>query len=163
MIFYKTNQTNIFQFRVAGISVHNNRLLLHRAVNENFWTLPGGRCELMEESAVGLKREYAEEIGEDVEVIRPLWLAENFFTYNGETFHELLLTYLVDFKANSKCLTADRFEGAEGHNTLLFEWIPLTQLATTIIYPEFLKDRLPHLPQSMELIVQHSEGPRECM
>lgn len=163
MIFYKTNNTNIFQFRVAGISIHNNRVLIHRMVRDNFWTLPGGRCDLMEESAVGLKLEYVEEIGEDVNVIRPLWLAENFFTYNGEQFHELLLTYLVEFNANSQCLTVDRFEGTEGHNSLLFEWVLLAELPNVMLYPEFLKERLNQLPQSMELIVQHSNNLRESV
>ena len=159
MIFYKTN-SDIFQFRVAGISIYNDRVLVHRMARDNFWTLPGGRCDLMEESAIGLKREYVEEIGEEVEVVRPLWLAENFFTYNDENFHELLLTYLVEFKPDSKCLTVDKFEGTEGHQSLLFEWVPIAELDKVILYPEFLKERLQNIPEQMELIVQHSEEVR---
>lgn len=33
----------VFNYRVAGIWIKNGYVLLHRFVNDDFWTLPGGR------------------------------------------------------------------------------------------------------------------------
>ena len=39
-----------FNYRVVGIAVNGNQVLLHRAENDDFWSLPGGRVELLEPS-----------------------------------------------------------------------------------------------------------------
>jgi hypothetical protein len=32
-----------FNYRVAGVAVHHNSVLLHRVNSDPFWTLPGGQ------------------------------------------------------------------------------------------------------------------------
>ena len=39
------------------------RILLHRADYEDFWSLPGGRVEMLEDSREALRREMLEELG----------------------------------------------------------------------------------------------------
>lgn len=67
-----------FNFRIAGVSIHNNKILLHRTEKDSFWTLPGGRNEFNEFSKDTLLREMKEEIGENVEIERLLWV-RNFY------------------------------------------------------------------------------------
>lgn len=37
-----------FNFRIAGIAIDNNHVLLHRAAGDAFWTCSGGRAEIEE-------------------------------------------------------------------------------------------------------------------
>ena len=52
-----------FNYRVAGIALSEGRLLLHTSDRDDFWSLPGGRCEFGETSAEALVREMREELG----------------------------------------------------------------------------------------------------
>ena len=47
MIILKKDQ-NIFLYRVAGVAIHDEKLLIHRSILDDFWSLPGGRCEILE-------------------------------------------------------------------------------------------------------------------
>ena len=49
-----------FYYRVAGVLLDSDRVLLHRAIGDPNWVLPGGRCEFMEESTDCLRREMRE-------------------------------------------------------------------------------------------------------
>ena len=70
---------NCFNYRVVGVAIHENSVLLHQGEGEDFWTFPGGRAEFGETAEQTLKREMQEEIGVEVEVVRLLWFVENFF------------------------------------------------------------------------------------
>ncbi len=37
----------VFVYRVAGVAIYDNRVLVHRIVIDDFWSLPGGRCEFL--------------------------------------------------------------------------------------------------------------------
>ncbi len=39
-----------FNFRSVAVIIQNDHILIHRAVEDNFWALPGGRVELFENS-----------------------------------------------------------------------------------------------------------------
>src|SRR5262245_3617383 len=91
--FDKRNQR--FNYRVVGIAIYENQVLLHRAEDEYFWTFPGGRGELGEPATETLKREMREELGVEVEVVRLLWFVENFFTYEEMRYHEIALYFLM--------------------------------------------------------------------
>lgn len=53
---------NKFNFRVAGIAIHNNRILLHTTEKDDFWNLPGGRVEFNESTDQTIIREIKEEL-----------------------------------------------------------------------------------------------------
>ena len=78
-----------FNYRIVGVALHDGHVLLHRGESEDFWTLPGGRAELGEPAEETLRREMREELGVEVEVERLLWVVENFFSYQGRSWHEL--------------------------------------------------------------------------
>ncbi|MFA1821130.1 NUDIX hydrolase [Virgibacillus oceani] len=147
---FKTDE-GVFNYRVAGIWVQKGYVLLHKNVNDNHWTLPGGRVGIMEESNMALQREFQEELGIDVKVERFLWSSENFFNYDGKNFHEIGLYYLVtsitDYKFNQEA-----FFGMEG-NRLIYKWIPISRLNEVSLYPGFLKKGIKELPRHSQHIV----------
>lgn len=68
-----------FNYRIVGIALHNNQVLLHKAEGGSFWSLPGGRAELLEPATETLKREMREELDLDVQVERLVWIVEDFY------------------------------------------------------------------------------------
>ena len=87
------NGDSRFNYRVVGVAVHENSVLLHQAEGDDFWTFPGGRAELGEPAQQTLIREMREEIGAEVEVVRLLWFVENLFTYADRHYHEIALYF----------------------------------------------------------------------
>lgn len=87
-IIFRTDKA-VFNYRVAGIWIENGHVLIHRFVNDNHWSLPGGRVSITEESKTSLKREFLEELNVNIEVERLIWVLENFFNYEGKDFHEI--------------------------------------------------------------------------
>ncbi len=69
---------NLFQIRVTGILVEDGKILLvNQRVNENrSWSLPGGRLEHGETLENGIIREFFEETGLKVKVIKLLYVCE---------------------------------------------------------------------------------------
>lgn len=88
----KFKPKRIFQMRVAGIAFRDGHVLVHRATHEKFWSFPGGRAEMGEQSQDTLAREMVEELGVEAQVGRLLWVVENFFHYEGKDWHELGFT-----------------------------------------------------------------------
>lgn len=153
MITFDEKQTR-FVNRVAGIAIDYGRVLLQRAETDDFWALPGGRAELMEPSAETLRREMREELETDVEVERLVYVAENFFTYMGKTYHELGLYHLMHLSADSP-LRAENgpFFGHEGDLRITFQWYSMSELDQLRVYPTFLREGLKALPAHTTHIV----------
>ena len=146
-----------FNYRVAGIALDENQILLHRAVDEAFWTCPGGRAELGETGAQTLKREMEEELNEDVKVIRLLWVVENFFEYAQKNYHELAFYFLMQFPKGSKYLDKSKsFPGTGDDDHLEFKWFSTDcdVLANLPLLPSFLQKSLCNLPDLVEHVVQ---------
>ena len=145
-----------FNYRVVGVTIHNESVLLHRADHEPFWTLPGGRAEHGETAEETIKREMLEELATDVQVVRPLWFVENFFDYDGLSYHEIALYFLIRFPPASTLLTTSAFERLDGDVHLRFKWFPLSQaqLASLPLLPAFLAKGLTELPVSLVHVVQ---------
>lgn len=157
--FDKDNST--FNYRVAGVAIHEGRVLLHRAAHEDFWTLPGGRCEMRELGAEALRREMIEELGAEVIVDRLLWVVENFFEYNGRLGHEIGLYYLMRFAGvlppgweQEDFRGTEEFDGNGMAFELIFHWYPLEELNRLPILPAFIAGRLSLPPGALEHIVQ---------
>jgi ADP-ribose pyrophosphatase YjhB (NUDIX family) len=144
-----------FNYRVAGVAIQNGRILLDRNSRNNYWVLPGGHPEMMEPMAVALRREVHEEIDADVEVVRLLWIMENFF-HKGKDIHELSFYFLMEIDPDSHLLKSDGpFYGQEHDHRLTFQWFPLDEmvLGSLPLYPGYLAGALPHLPDTPQHIV----------
>lgn len=148
-----------FNYRIAAVAIHNNKLLLHRYEDCDFWALPGGRAELQENSMDTIIREMKEELNEDITVDRLLWVTENFFPHEGKNFHEICFYYLIEFSKDSMILELDgEFMGVEPDVKLTFRWFELNELGDMEIYPEFVRDKCSSLNQHIEHIISCSES-----
>jgi ADP-ribose pyrophosphatase YjhB (NUDIX family) len=152
-----TQETTRFTCRVVGVAIDDGRVLLHKAEDDDFWALPGGRAELLEPATATLRREMVEELGIDVDVVRLLWLVENFFQYRELDYHELGLYFLMRVPAGWPQRTAQGpFLGDEHGVRLFFQWFPLEALPAMRVYPTFLASGLQNLPAS-PLHVVHND------
>jgi ADP-ribose pyrophosphatase YjhB (NUDIX family) len=133
----------IFNLRAAGISIHNKRVLLCYFEQIKIWSLPGGRCDLGEDSIAALKRECLEEMNVSVEVTGPAYVMENFFTINDKKYHEISIAHYMNLPQESEFLNMDEFEGVEGNRKLLFKWIEINKLNNYQIQPKALYRILP--------------------
>ena len=160
----------VFSYRVAGVAIYNNKLLIHRSIIDDFWSLPGGRCEFLEISRDTLIREMKEELGVEIKIIRPLYFVENFFNFEGKEFHEISIFYLMLFHPNSSLVfTNDIFYGKESglgfendslygkEYKLIFKWVNLNQLEELRLYPLFLRKSLKDIKNYPEHIINRDD------
>lgn len=152
MISFKTTGGQ-FNARVAGVAIVDGHVLLHQGAGDDYWTLPGGRLELMETAHAALRREMLEETGLAITVRNPLCFVENFFTYEGTPYHELLLCLEMRLPTTTGA-PESRFQGANGNEHLTFWWCPLNTLDAISLRPSCLRSLLGQPPTSFTHIVQ---------
>ena len=153
MISYNLGDTQ-FNYRVVAILLHRGRVLIHQEEGERFWTLPGGRCEILEESRETLKREMLEELGLEAEIGPLVWVAENFFRREGRDWHEIAFYYRVEVPPGEQILEKESsFSGVEEGKDLTFVWKPLDELNQIDLFPEALRGRLKDVPDTTERVV----------
>ncbi|MGG3280099.1 NUDIX hydrolase [Paenibacillus solani] len=134
---------NKFNFRVAGIAIHNNRILLHTTEKDDFWNLPGGRVEFNESTDQTIIREIKEELDIEVQMNKLLFVNEDFFDYEDKHYHEIGFYYLIDFPEGHEVVKKDgEFKGIEDNGKLIFKWFSLDELKGLNVYPEILKTEL---------------------
>ena len=145
MIHMRTKE-GIFNFRVAGILLHGDDILLHRMRGENVYSLPGGCVEMNESSKAALVREFREEIGVQVEVKRLLWINESFFSQRNARHHEICFYYLIRQVGGANIRKAQSFYGNElaknGLPFLRFYWVKKEDIPHLKIRPAFLNSAL---------------------
>ena len=88
---------NDFRFNARTSAVIYNKdlskVLLFNVEGRNFYMLPGGRIEELEESIDTIKREIKEEIGWDNITYTFLALSEEFVTDKGYNNHQINIIY----------------------------------------------------------------------
>lgn len=146
---FKTENA-IFNYRVAGVWLYKNHVLLHRDVNDFLWSLPGGRVKIGEDSQNAIKREFEEELGIKINVGKLIWSVENFFEYNSNKFHEIGFYYFISNVP--KDFDSKIFNGKEG-DRLIYRWTPIEELPSLELYPKFLKTELKVIPSETEHFV----------
>ncbi len=162
MTVFATDSTQL-NYRVAGVCVHEGHVLLHREEQDDFWVLPGARPLLFEASPDTLVREMEEEIAARVEVLRLLWIVENFFDIRGVRFHEISLYYLMSLPEDSPYRDVRKdFAGKEGAITLLFHWFPIERIDAVRLRPTFLRTALKAIPDSPVHVI-HVDAPDESV
>lgn len=87
----------VFNYRVSGAVIKDNKILLNRLKSDDFWTFVGGKVAIGENSEKAIIREYYEETGANIVVERLAACVENFFVFNSKKWHEILFFYLRKF------------------------------------------------------------------
>jgi 8-oxo-dGTP pyrophosphatase MutT (NUDIX family) len=143
------------RIRAAGVALQDGHILLHKM--DDFWVLPGGGVIEHETTIAGLKREFQEELGIEVQVKQLLWIVENFFKYNNQPMSGVEFYYLIElpsFVSLHKQVAFDGYEQETGE-ILHFEWHKLSELAEIKLLPSFLKEQLKKMETSLPHTVEH--------
>lgn len=125
----------LFNFRVAGVAIFNNQILLHKTPSDNFWSLPGGRVDIFEFTKDTLLREMMEETGIQADVTDLMWVVENFFGYNGRRYHEIGFYYRMLLPDS---ISQEDFQTIEADTHLQFHWHSIDRLHEIKVYPDFI-------------------------
>lgn len=142
-----------FSSRAVGVLKKNNKILFQKRKNDEFWALPGGAIEILERAKDVIIRELEEEIGlTNVEVIRPLWFVEYFFKFDGLNQHQYIIGYLLDIDDDSELLEKDEIEGIEEGKNIIYKWIPIEEIPSAKIKPDYLKEKLLDIKDEFEFI-----------
>ncbi|MBS5862501.1 MAG: NUDIX domain-containing protein [Firmicutes bacterium] len=89
--------------------------------NKNYYTLPGGRVKVGEDSKEALLRELKEELNYDLgeNDLRITRVIENFFVCKSQNIHEYLFVYLCDL---DESLYNGDFKNLENYN-ITMNWV----------------------------------------
>lgn len=143
-----------FNLRAAGVMERDGHVLLHTVEDDTSWILPGGRVELGETSISALQREMREELGQEIQVGRLLWVAESLMKQDGRLDHVLGLYYAITLVDDSGFITpGEVLRMRDGAVRLTFAWHPLDRLDQITVYPPFLREGLPALPEQTQHIL----------
>ena len=126
--------------RAAAIIIHNNKLLVHNDANYDNYALVGGRMQIGEDSKTTIKREILEEMGKEIEILDYACTVENFFDAEGQKFHELMFTYLAEFKDEKDKKIEETIKNIEGKDNLQYDWIDLKEIDNYNLVPHVIKD-----------------------
>lgn len=148
-ILFRTEES-VFSYRVAGICIHNGKVLLQKPTNDTAFAFPGGHVAFGETNAQTLMREFQEELGAKISVGELKWVGEIFFPWGNKPCHQICLYYMVNL--HSKTIPMEgKFVGKEqleGRTFKLeFHWVPLAELEHIEVYPTnvvALMDQIDH-------------------
>ncbi|MEG0074138.1 MAG: NUDIX domain-containing protein [Clostridia bacterium] len=154
MISYLEN-SNKFNFRVGGIilSKDKSKVLLHRLSNFNFWLLPGGRVEMMENTEESLIREMEEEIGIKCSINKLALSSETFFKLKEISYHEIAFYYILN-PEDAEILQKEEFCGIEGEK-YIFKWFAIDELKNLDLRPDCIKEYLQDSKKEYKHIIKN--------
>ena len=129
------NGSNKFNFRVAVLIEHKDKVLLETA--GEFWNMIGGRVHFGDSTIEAARRELKEELNADFVDLKLINVSENFFSWMGSQQQELLFVYkaIVDDsytftkEKEIKCADADK----------IFKWHNKKEVENLVCRPEIIK------------------------
>lgn len=135
----------IFNYRVAIIIKNGDKILVQKNDKVNHYTLPGGRCELGENSINTGIREFKEETGINITLRKEVGMIENFFvsSFNGKKYHEILMIHEYEFNdRNLYNQTSIANIEDKQKNHLIYIWLNIDELKNTDFKPEIILDMI---------------------
>lgn len=143
-----------FKYRVCGIVMKDDKIMLQKASNDDFYFLPGGHVELGEDTKTAIIREMKEETEDDYKIESLLVINENFFKHGIKDYHELGFYYKLYPKENVATRNYSRVEIDKGREKqLVFEWIEIEKLNSIDFRPSFLKKKIINKDYKLEHII----------
>ena len=130
-----------FKFRVSGIFIKDNKILLVDMDDSGFLCLPGGHVELGERTEQALLRELLEETKKEVKIKKYLGVMENYFVNKYSIkVHEICFYYLIDFVENIKLDDFTVFEDDNAKTKLEYHFIDIKDIDKYDVRPRILKE-----------------------
>lgn len=143
-----------FKYRVCGVVIKDERVLLQKSIENDFYFLPGGHVELGEDTDTAVKREMKEETEREYNIDELIVINENFFMHEDKKYHELGFYYKMSPKEDMEIKNYSRIEIDKGKpKKLEFEWIALDNLKNVDFRPAFLKEKLLNKNFKLEHII----------
>lgn len=165
-IIFKT-EDYLFSYRVAGILIHDGRVLLQKPTNSGAYAFPGGHVALGETNAETLIREWKEEVGVDITVTELKWVEENIFPSwqgDGRICHQICLDYAVRLVDESQIPLNGNFLSKEvdlakdrGYE-INFYWMPIEDVQRFEVYPAKAAELLPKLDEGVQHFVYREDS-----
>ena len=145
-----------FNFRVAGIFLNNDEILVMNDERGSYDYLPGGRVKLNEPVESAMMREIEEELRFTPNIIRPLWFNECFFTeqMSGVDYHELCIYFLIE-TPEELLERGKSFTVIEESHTFNYKWVKQKDLENMAFYPLFLKEEIFNLPKNFTILTEY--------
>lgn len=142
-----------FKFRVNGILIHDNKILLVKIHKNTFYCLPGGHVKLGEDTESAIMREFKEETGYTVRINKLIAITENFFTRKTKKrIHELGFYYLLDIEDNEK-INYKESETMEDDMKMYFKWISVKEIKNIEFKPVELREKIEKKSINFEHII----------
>ena len=148
---------HICDLRAAAVLVKDGKILVQRERNGSEDALPGGHIKMGETLEDGLIREIVEEVGVQIDCKRLLWSEECFWTWNGKQAHNIAFYFLVELCKGFEIPDSTEFVPQKDNCNVLIGWMPIEEIQTVIIYPEFLKKEVFHLDDPMKHFVSKAD------
>lgn len=150
------DEKGVFSYRVAGICLHDGRVLLQTTTDDTAFAFPGGHVAFGETNAQTLVREFKEELGADIRVGELKWVAEVFFPWGNRQCHQICLYYMVEIvddltPREGIFLGKEQMEGRRFD--LEFHWVPLGRAGDYEIYPTQCRELLGKLGNGVQHFV----------
>ncbi|MGV2927656.1 NUDIX domain-containing protein [Macrococcus capreoli] len=86
-----------FKYRTSALIIENNHILLQNI--REYWALPGGKVQMLEDSKAALKREIFEELDAEIEIKQSNIFIEQTYHNKEKSFHELGIYYICHSKS----------------------------------------------------------------
>ncbi|MEG0977019.1 MAG: NUDIX domain-containing protein [Bacilli bacterium] len=135
-----------FKYRVNGVLIVNDKLLVVQIMDNGFFCLPGGHVMIGENSKIAIKREMNEEVGVVIKDSFLFLINETMFTRkDGIKVQELSFFYKIELNNLDNLDLSDhiKYENDEGSlKKLDFRWIPLNNLININFKPNIIIDKL---------------------
>ena len=138
----ESNSNSNIQCVSIGLISNKSDLLVYQVTdqvsNNSFFRLIGGHIEFGESAVEALKREFKEEIDQEIININSLGVFENIFFYKGKEQHEFVSLFSCDF-SNKEMYKKKEIIGYEGPSrTFNARWIDINQFKNNhkILYPD---------------------------
>ena len=124
-----------------GLALSKDKILVYKVTDivnkKSFFRLIGGHIEFGESASVALKREFKEEINQNIRIVQQLDTFENIFFYNGKNRHEFVSLFQIEF-IDESVYQKNNIIGNEGPNrTFAAEWVSIKKFKNNhkILYP----------------------------
>lgn len=146
----------MFNCRVVGICIKENKIFLSKMAADDYWTFIGGKAMFGESSDNAISREYLEEVGAHLQVDRLMAVIENFFELGGKPWHQYIFFYLLKDENN----VLELFDGERqiaDESSAVYKWFNLSEIDSINIKPDCAAEILKKLPKHTEHYVNRDE------
>lgn len=154
-----TTENKWFRYRAAAVIIENGCVLMANNERDPHYYSVGGGVHCGETAEAAVIREVFEETGIHYDIDRLVFIHENFFRGKGGSIdgldcHEVTLYFLMKTRGTQQLDCHSINSDGLKENMV---WLPIDKLGTYFAYPEFFREKLKKLPQTVEHIVTIEE------